>query len=153
MKSDANQIKIFLKSLSEQEWIYRSERRWWPSFVFHYTDILNAANILNGGVIFSRQEAEKRRVLSVSSGSSAVLAGTNLHAQSCVRLYFRPQTPTQYHAEGIQSKKYLSKSRYPDAHCPVPVFFLFDSEYILTLDGCQFSDGGLGSPRAKYLST
>ncbi|WP_420629292.1 DarT ssDNA thymidine ADP-ribosyltransferase family protein [Candidatus Leptofilum sp.] len=31
-------------------------------------------------------------------------------------------------------------------------FSLFDSEYILTLDGCQFSDGGLGSPRARYLS-
>lgn len=92
-------------------------------------------------------------MLSVSSGSSAVLAGTNPHAQSCVRFYFRPQTPTQFHAEGIRSKTILSKSRYPDAHCPVPVFFLFDSEYILTLDECQFSDGGLGSPKARYLST
>ncbi|WP_420629291.1 DarT ssDNA thymidine ADP-ribosyltransferase family protein [Candidatus Leptofilum sp.] len=124
MKKDANQIKSFLKNLSEQEWIYRSERRWWPSFVFHYTDILNAAKILNSGAIFSRQEAEKRGVLSVSSGSSAVLAGTNPHVQSCVRFYFRPQTPTQFHVEGIRSDRVLSKSRYPDAHCPVPVFFL-----------------------------
>lgn len=31
-------------------------------------------------------------------------------------------------------------------------FFLFDSEYILSLDECQFSDSGLASPKAKLLS-
>ena len=103
-------------------------------------------------MLFSRQDAEKRGLLSVSSGSSAVLAGTNQLVQSCVRFYFRPQTPTQFHAEGVRSNNNLSK-RYPDAHCPVPVFFLFDSQYVLTLDDCRFSDGGLGSPRANYFST
>lgn len=124
MKDDAERIKQFLQNLSEEEWIKRSERRWWPRFVFHYTDIMNAAKVLNGGVLYSRQEAETRNLLSVSSGSSAVLAGTTAFVRSCVRFYFRPQTPTQFHAEGVRSAKSLSKSPYPDAHCPVPVFFL-----------------------------
>ena len=61
--------------------------------------------------------------------------------KSCVRFYFRPRTPTQFYAEGVRSQATLDDSDYPGAHCPVPVFLLFDSSEVLTRADCRFSKG------------
>jgi hypothetical protein len=153
LKPDASQIREFLKELAERDWIKRTQRRWWPTFVFHYTDIRNAVQALQDGYLYSREYLEANDRLPVSSGSPRVLAGTDTGIKDCVRLYFRPQTPTQFYAEGIRSKATLAVSKFPDAHCPVPVFFLFDSAQILIRADCRFSDGNLGSARAQILST
>ncbi len=153
MKSDADQIRAFLYNLSQMDWIRRSERRWWPRLLFHYTDIQNAARILSSGYLFSRQHLEEERTLAVSSGSDEVPAGTHQDIKKFVRLYFRPKTPTQYHAEGVKSSHSLSTSDFSDAHCPVPVFFLFDSAEILSRNGCMFSDRGLASRNYQIMST
>jgi hypothetical protein len=57
-----------------------------------------------------------------------------------VRFYFRPKTPTQYNNEGVRPKGEL---RLDGAHCPVPVFFLFDSRKLLSRKDCGFSHGSL----------
>lgn len=152
-KPDAQEIRTFLRELAEEDWIRRNERRWWPNFLFHYTDLQNAVSILKDGYLYSRVTAEQKGKLLVSSGSSSVLAATSDHVRSCARLYFRPKTPTQFHTEGIRSQQTLAMSRFPDAHCPVTVFFLFDAEDVLTRDFCEFSDGNLGSPHANQYST
>lgn len=152
-KPDSSQIRNFLEALAKQDWVQRSERRWGPGFVFHYTDLLNAVGILQDGHLYSRKYVEERGKLRVSSGSTDVLASTDTSIKECVRLYFRPQTPTQFHVEGIQSQNTLSRSRYSDAHCPVMIFFLFDSVQILTRADCQFSDGNLGTKGTRRLST
>lgn len=146
MPSAQNQegIREFLKNLAAQDWVRRSERRWWPNFAFHYTDIRNAQRILEDGKLYSRLQVERLGKLVVSSGSPDILAGTSLDVRDCVRLYFRPQTPTQFHAEGVHSKQSLAKSRFPHAHCPTPVFFLFDAPAVLSLPNSHFSDRGLG---------
>ena len=153
LKPDAGQIRHFLEKLANQDWVKRTERSWWPHFVFHYTHISNAVGVLQDGFLYSRKHAEENNKLAISSGSSAILAGTDSSIKECVRLYFRPLTPTQFHAEGIRSSLALVASKFPDAHCPVPVFFLFDSAQILARADCWFSDGGLGSPKARRLST
>ena len=135
------------------DWIRRSERRWWPSFLCHYTDIQNAARILSSGFLYSRQHLEDTQRLAVSSGSNEVLSGTQSWIKDCVRLYFRPKTPAQYHAEGVKCAQNLQRSRFSDAHCPVPVFFLFDSAEILSRDDCMFSDRGLASSNHEVMST
>lgn len=153
LKPDADQIKSFLKELAQKDWIKRTERRWWPYCIFHYTDIRNVVDILKDGYIYSRKHAQYLDKLHISSGSTSVLAGTSEEIKDYVRLYFRPKTPTQYHVEGIRSKNVLAHSKFPDAHCPVPVFFLFDSTAILARQDCRFSDGNLGSPNARIFST
>jgi len=153
LKPDAKQIRDCLAGLAKQDWVKRSERRWWPHFIFHYTDIRNAATILQDGYLYSRKRLQNSDRSIVSSGSPRILAGTNTAIKDCVRLYFRPKTPTQYHAEGIRSRATLSASKFPDAHCPVPVFFLFDSAELLARDDCWFSNGNLSSPKAQVLST
>ena len=153
LKPDANRIETVLNNLAKQDWVKRTERRWWPQFVFHYTDIRNVVRVLREGYLYSRRYLEDAGKPIVSSGSPAVLSGTNIVIKNCVRLYFRPKTPTQYYAEGIYSQATLSKSKFPEAHCPVPVFFLFDSAAILARCDCWFSDGNLASSQAQILST
>jgi len=153
LKPDAEQIRNVLNNLSRKNWIRSTDRRWWPQFLFHYTDIRNAAKILRSGFLYSRKYLGRMRYPIVSSGSPQVLARTREEIRDCVRLYFRPLTPTQYHAEGIRSEISLEKSKFPNAHCPVPVFLLFDSYEILSDRNCQFSDGNLGSPRATTFSS
>lgn len=142
-KRDSAQIKQFLADLLQASWLQRSERRLWPRFVFHYTALPNAISILKDGYIYARSNIEKSGKPFVSSGSNEVLINTDTFIKSCVRFYFRPKTPTQFWAEGIRSRTSLQRSRYSDAHCPVPVFFLFDSVDILTRTDCQFSDENL----------
>ncbi|HED03843.1 MAG TPA: DUF4433 domain-containing protein, partial [Candidatus Fraserbacteria bacterium] len=149
-KLDTAQILSCLQALADQSWLKRSERRWWPRFVFHYTDVRNAAKILQEGCLHCRNYLEEAHQPTVDSGSPRVLAGTATSAKHYVRLYFRPKTPTQYHIEGIRTIDQITPLH---AHCPVPVFFLFDSNAILTRADCQFSDGNLASPRAQRLST
>lgn len=153
MKHDADQIRAVLDNLCQMDWVRRSERRWWPRFLCHYTDIQNAARILSSGYLYSRQRLEDTHRLPVSSGSNEILAGTQSWIKDCVRLYFRPKTPTQYHVEGVKSAKTLQHSKYSDAHCPVPVFFLFDSAQILSREDCRFSERGLASRNYQILST
>ena len=153
MKHDADRISAVLDNLSKMDWVNRSERLWWPRLLFHYTDIQNAVGILSSGYLYSRQYLEDERLLAVSSGSDEVLAGTHSDIKNYVRLYFRPKTPTQYHAEGIKSARNLSRSSFPDAHCPVPVFLLFDSAEILCREDSLFSDRGLASWIHQIMST
>lgn len=152
-KPDEVKIRRFLEDLAQQSWLQRTERVLWPRFVFHYTDLRNAVRILTDGYVYSRSEAENRGRLIVSSGSSQVLSGTSEFVKQSVRFYFRPKTPTQFWAEGIRSSRVLGASRFTDAHCPVPIFFLFDSAEILTRADCRFSDGNLASPDHRIFST
>lgn len=139
------EIKEFLTTLMKSSLVRDNERRFWPRFAFHYTDIQNAVRILQAGCLYSRQYLERTNEILVSSGSDEILASTDSRIKDCVRLYFRPKTPTQFWAEGIRTKDSLQHSRFPDAHCPVPIFFLFDLAEILSRSDTEFSERGLGS--------
>lgn len=152
-KTDAAQIRASLNALREHDWLKRTERRVWPRFAFHYTDLRNAAEILKAGRMLSRQQILAAGGLRVSSGSGEVLSATDGWVKDCVRFYFRPKTPTQYWAEGVKSRESLAQSKFPDAHCPVPVFFLFDLPGVLCLPDSRFSDRGLGAHNYRILST
>lgn len=64
LKPDAEQIKQFLDNLAQESWVKRSERHWWPRFLFHYTDVKNAVSILRDNRLLSRQEAVNHNRLS-----------------------------------------------------------------------------------------
>lgn len=114
-------------------------RSWWPNFVFHYTTLENAISILESGILYSRNKVIDRGLLTSDSASSSVLANTSTVYQKYARLYFRPKTPTQYSNEGIRPRDAVVY----EAHCPVPVFLLFDSRDILTRESTRFSRGSL----------
>jgi len=118
-----------------------------PKFVYHFTDMGNAKSILETGQIFSRKKAFEKGLMSVDNASHDVISYTNDKWKNYARFYFRPKTPTQFRNEGIQSKQSFNEL---NAHCPVPIFFLFDSKAMLIRADSFFSYGSLAVDNAAY---
>ena len=128
-------IESHLDSLKLASWMSPARQRW-PNFVFFFADLPNALRILHEGKLVCRSQAQ----MAVDTGSEAVLGLTADQWKDCVRLYFRPRTPTQHQIEGFRpSNQYGSLGK----HTPVPIFFLFDAKDILTRKTTRFSKGNL----------
>lgn len=144
MKSWSADIENKIKELSE--FLKPRGLELWPQYVYHVTDVRNAASILQRGCLFSRIEARKHDLMIVDNASPLVMDGTRMECMEFVRLYFRPRTPTQYHNEGIRP----TNQRSLESHCPVPIFLCFDSRRLLAMNGTRFSNGNMGRYSAKH---
>lgn len=134
MKSDSEEIRQFLTELSKQEWLGKLRSRW-VNFLFHFSPILNAVEILKSGKIRCRTDLERDSALPVDVTPNEIIRGTDPEVRESVRLYFRPLTPTQYRKEGFRPIDAIPEDR----HCRIPIFFLFDSKELLCRDDCRFS--------------
>ncbi len=138
-KPDAAAIRAHLNALKNAAWLSPAQK-WWPSFLFHFTDIRNAVNVLRGNELLSRTRALVSHQMVVNGASPEILERTEERHKDFVRLYFRPRTPTQYRNEGFRPK---ADRLLGGAHCPVPVYFLFDAESVLCRAQTLFTDGNL----------
>ncbi|MGD9716340.1 MAG: DarT ssDNA thymidine ADP-ribosyltransferase family protein [Sulfuricurvum sp.] len=118
---------------------------WWPNFIFHYSDVTNITSILNSGILYSREQASQKGLMTNDNASDAVIGGTDESLKKYVRFYFGAKTPTQFQNEGIKPKINISNN----AHCPVPVFLLFDFVKMLALPDIRFSSGNIAAANAK----
>ena len=143
MKTNAGEIVALLDDLRGAAWLPQHAKDW-PGRVFHFTNVTNAAGIIQAGAIRSRERITASGSLSIDSADPDVVANAPW-AHSFVRLYFGARTPTQYHMEGIRP---VNQRVRHGAHCPVPVFFVFDAASLLTRDECEFTNGNLSSPGA-----
>jgi hypothetical protein len=139
-ESEIQQIRRHLDQLRDSTWLDR-ECQWWPNYLFHCTDLSNVVNILRQGEMVSRTQVVTTGQLAMDIASPQVIAQTNPQWQGYVRLYFRPKTPTQFHNEGFRPLDQLSLG----AHCPVPVYLIFNSIPILSRSDSLFTSGNLGS--------
>lgn len=114
---------------------------WWPKFIFHYSDVNNIASILNTGVLYSRAEAISKGLMTNDNANDAVISGTNEELKKYVRFYFGAKTPTQFRNEGVKPLVSITNN----AHCPVPVFLLFDFVKLLSLEEIRFSNGNIAA--------
>jgi hypothetical protein len=142
-EAEVAEIREYLSNLKKASWLGES-RRWWPDYLFHCTDILNVVNILRNGELLSRTRAKATRQLQVDIASPEIIAQTNLRWQNYVRLYFRPKAPTQFRNESFRPLHQQELG----AHCPVPVYLLFDAISVLARVGCLFTDGNAASSEA-----
>ena len=140
VKSRERVVRTFLRGLKSSPWL-GTARKWWPNYVFHFTDIRNAVSVLKEGVLLSRTQAQLQNLMATDNASRDIIGSTDERWKDYVRLYFRPRTPTQYRNEGIRPEGEL----YSYAHCPMPIYFLFDSFRILSRPDCLFTDGSLAS--------
>jgi hypothetical protein len=129
-----------------------SSRAWWPSYIYHFTDLTNAVEILKSGAIYSRQQAHNLGVMHNDNASANVINNTNVDHTRFARLYFRPRTPTQFRNEGIRGRQPVDE-RWEGSHCPVPIFFCFDAVEILLRDDVFFSNGNMAKRNTKYDSS
>lgn len=137
MKPDAEQIVAHIEQLQTADWLPASQK-WWPKYLFHFTDVRNAANILTRGKFESRNALLINGELRCDIADAAVLANTPAAIRDNVRLYFRPLTNMQYINEGFKPGCTLP-------HCPVPIVFLLDAKSVLSMDDTRFSNGNLGA--------
>lgn len=140
LKQNAENIVAHLRTIKDQPWLSESQR-WWPGHLFHFTDLTNAVKILGDGQLTSRSELERTGGLVTDIASPDIISNTEPRWKEYVRLYFRPRTPTQYRNEGFRP----IGQRELNAHCPVPVSFIFDAEPILTRPSTLFSDRNLAA--------
>ena len=120
-------------------------QNWWHEFLFHYTDISNVISILNSGKLYSRNKALVLGLMKNDNADDDVIGNTGLSAKDYVRFYFGALTPTQYHNEGFKPRTNI----HHNAHCPVPVFLLFDFVKLLARDDSSFSSGNIAATNAK----
>lgn len=148
-KDDADEIGLIVDQLGEAmlQSAPTDPRRHWPHFLFHITDVQNAASILSAREILSRTRAIRSKSLVTDTKSPDIIRFTSGNVLNSVRLYFRPRTPTFFHSEGIRP---LGQRAALGSHCPVPVAFVLDAKTILGESGVTFSDGNASSPRARF---
>lgn len=135
------------KEIIQDNCEHHSSFPWWPKLAYHYTDVKNAVSILSSGTLYSRAKAEHLGVMKNDNASRQVIDMTKTNAISCVRFYFRPLTPTQYYNEGFKHPQ-LRYDNDDNANTPVPIFFTFDLEKLLSTPGVKFSEqkqAGYGS--------
>ena len=114
--------------------------KWWPKYVYHYTDINNAINILENGKIYSRNNA-KDKMINENAGLE-ILNHTEDEVFDYVRFYFRPKTPTQYRNEGFIPR---DCRQYNHSNVPVPIFFAFEAKDMLSMEQTKFSEIALAN--------
>lgn len=162
---------IFKKQVITTKFIERLQTKVSTPYIYHFTHFYNAIEVIKAKKILSRDRAKELGLLRFDSAGSVVLRSSLAHPYA--RFYFRPCTPTQYYNEalGADSKlgkfgpkcisdefgnKYwvdVFKSKYPKAFnlglpkCPVPVFFRFDIEEVLSMmpESCFYSDRNMQS--------
>lgn len=114
-------------------------------YFYHFTDIQNIPSILNHKCLYSRKQCVDLGISISDSASGEIIASTDDYKKDYVRLYFRPLTPMQYRIEGFVPVG----SRYKDAHCPIPVFLLFDSMPLLIREDFRFSEVNFAASGAR----
>ena len=138
--SELSKLQEHIESLRKAPWM-GSSREWWPRYLFHCTDIRNVVNILSAGELLSRARAQAAGSLRMDIAAPDIIAQTNPDWHNYVRLYFRPRTPTQHNNEGFRPRGAIER----DAHCPVPVYLLFDAFSVLARQDSLFTEGNLAS--------
>ncbi|WP_176527033.1 DarT ssDNA thymidine ADP-ribosyltransferase family protein [Bacillus thuringiensis] len=112
-------------------------------YAYHFSNITNVANILKEGKLYCRNSKKLEGKNVHDNASPEVIHCTDEEIKDYVRFYFRPKTPTQYHNEGIRSKTQINEHLH--AHCPVPVFLVFDIDQILNKPNAYFTHESLAS--------
>ncbi len=151
-----NFIKAKIDKDIHSKFIYRlkDQNSPWSGFVYHFTHLTNAIEIIKNKKILSRNLAQS----GASKFSDA--AGSVVHrrdtAHEYARFYFRPKTLTQFYNEclgkDINDEKYYTKANGLGLpKCPIPIFFKFDLEEIFSVmrDKCLVSNGNLQANNSK----
>lgn len=116
----------------------------WYLHAYHFTSLENAVNIVRTGYIYSRKLADQNGLMKNDNASESVISQTKDYVKDYARFYFRPKTPTQFNNEGFKQVGYRmhNKNGISDIHAdiPVPVFFVFDLNEMLSSGNVFFSE-------------
>lgn len=127
-------------------------------YIYHFTHLFNAIDIIKSRKILSRHKADGK-----FANAAGNLVDRRDTAHNFARFYFRPQTPTQFYNECLGWDASLitsyGKSYYPQARtlglpkCPIPVFFKFSLKEVLMKipNLCFHSTGNMQTDRSRVI--
>jgi hypothetical protein len=130
-------------------------------FIYHFTHLFHAIDIVGNRKILSRNKAKELGLLKYDAAGTVVDRTEKAH--QFARFYFRPQTPTQFYNECLGWDSLLTtsyeKSYYSEAKklglpkCPMPVFFKFDLKEVLMKMSkkCFHSTGNMQTNRSHVV--
>lgn len=116
-------------------------------FIYHFTHMFNAIEVMRTRKILSRNRANELRLLKYDAAGSVVHRSSKAHPYA--RFYFRTGTQTQFYNECLgkqrNSKYYQSALGNGLPMCPMPVFFKFNLQEVLSKHAnlCYYSTGNL----------
>jgi hypothetical protein len=147
-------IENYLKENIQKRFVYNLKKQHsnWAGYVYHFTHLTNAIEIIKNRKITSRNLALKDAKFSDAAGS---VLNRRHDAHDYARFYFRPHTPTQFYNECL-GKDYLL-GQYDQAlnlglpKCPIPVFFKFSIDEVFKnqFEKCYISNGNLQTNWAR----
>lgn len=143
MNSKEAFLQSFQNSLSSQ---FQGAQNWWTKYLFHFTDISNALSILEHQALLSRNEAIRLGLMKNDNANDDVITKTSQEHQNYARLYFAPSTPTQYNNEGFKPQDTIQYN----AHCPMPIMFIFHFSKVFMRKDVKFTDGNLANNPTIY---
>ena len=122
-------------------------------FIYHFTHLFNAIEVIRTKKILSRNRAQELGLLKYDAAGSVVNRSAKAHPFA--RFYYRTGTQTQFYNEC------LGKDRTMDYYdralnnglpmCPMPVFFKFDLQEVLSKRSslCYYSTGNMQTGWAR----
>ena len=113
--------------------------------MFHCTDIKNVVSILSNGEIYSRSRITSAGQLPVDIASPQVMKAQTSNGKTTCVCTFGQELPLS-----IETRDFVQLVQQElNAHCPVPVYLIFDALAVLSRADSCFSDGNMGSPQAN----
>ena len=115
--------------------------------IYHFTHMFNAIEVIRTRKILSRNRAKELGLLKYDAAGAVVHRSAKAHPYA--RFYYRTGTQTQFYNECLGKQR--NNKYYQNAlgnglpMCPMPVFFKFDLQEVLTTCSslCSYSTGNL----------
>jgi hypothetical protein len=145
-------LKKYQAEFNCVDFLERFEEARETPYIYHFTHLFNAIDIIKARKILSRNKAEGK--FANAAGNLVARRGI---AHDYARFYFRPQTPTQFYNECLgkdHGDEYYQRAiNLGLPKCPIPVFFKFDLKEVLTKmpDKCYYSTGNMQTNWASVI--
>ena len=130
-----------------------NDHSWGKPYIYHFTHLFNAIEVMKSRKILSRNRATELGLLKYDAAGSVVHRSSKAHPYA--RFYYRTGTQTQFYNECLGKQyntKYYERARGNGLPmCPMPVFFKFDLQEVLTKlpSLCSYSTGNLQTNWAR----
>ena len=143
----------FKKELNLMEFYNELKQYRRTPYIYHFTHLFNAVEVIRTQKILSRNRAQELGLLKYDAAGSVVNRSAKAHPYA--RFYYRTGTQTQFYNECLgkdRTMKYYDRALTNGLPmCPMPVFFKFNLQEVLTKHAsqCYYSTGNMQTNWAR----
>ena len=145
--------KVYKTELNLSDFYNEHKKKTRKPFVYHFTHLFNAVEVIKTRKILSRNRANELGLLKYDAAGSVVHRSAKAHPYA--RFYYRTGTQTQFYNECLGKDRYMRYFSNAESNglpmCPMPVFFKFNLQEVLSKRAnlCYYSTGNLQTNWAR----